>query len=966
MIPLAVAMLVLAPYVVRVIFPRNADPRAMAPILVVLTLGLVSYGVYLLCARVFYSFEDARTPFTFQLVITGVLLAVLLLARSLSPGTAAVLVALGQALGQTTAAVLGLRAVHRRLPARQLRLRSVATTFVRAAVAAVLAAVPVWLLMRLLVPRDVVRTDSVAMSEWVRVVVVLSVGGVLYLLGYAVLAHRLGVAELAEAAGPLLRRVPGASRVLARLGGGATAGPAGERAATDVEAEVSEEEAPRYGGAAPIGPTPGHPDESGALPVVPWHDIPWEEPDDVPPTADGTRSAEPTTAGHRPVPRASRAESGPAAGTLGWDTAPSGATGKDGEMDRLEVGTLLGERYALDELLARRDGGTLEYWSARDVTLGRLVAVTVLPATGEFEAIAEAVLDGARRVASVDDPRLVRVLDVGTEHGLCWIIEEGLSEAESLASLVADEPLAAEEVRRIVGESAAGLESARRRGLHHLYLNPHSVLRTSDGTVKISGVGVASALEGTDDVTAAEASIIDTADLVSLLYTGLTGRWPGEDLPGLRSARRTADGSLLAPSELVGGVPGDLDALCRLVHGSDADLTRMPQTPGELARQLAPWSSEMVLGHRPASISRPERDRGQDPTAGVLSSASGASAAAAAAHPADTENPTDADATARVPRAEYGPETTRPAPREDTDAAFLPGDADTTGGIFGKDVTGPQETGRGRPSAAEMLGVRSTGERISPRPYGGARPVPERRPEGEQPALREERGTGAQTAVVMLVLVGLLGLAVVLGWSAIRGLGGGDPDPAAGSPDPAVSTQTEAPAGGGEDSGDEEAAAEDETEEEPSPEPEPPAEGTVAVQGITSFDPQGDGDENNDLTPLAVDGDAETEWRSHTYLSAGWGGLKTGTGLVLDLGEGAQVSEVEVQLGDGDVGATAYLADEPTIDGATELGSDDPVGETWTVSPDEAATGRYLVIWFTRAATTSDGEVVSVREITVR
>ena len=86
-------------------------------------------------------------------------------------------------------------------------------------------------------------------------------------------------------------------------------------------------------------------------------------------------------------------------------------------------------------------------------------------------------------------------------------------------------------------------------------------LRTTDGTVKISGVGVASALEGTDDVTADEASLIDTADLVSLLYTGLTGRWPGEDLPGVRTARRLADDSLPAPSELVAGVPGDLDAL---------------------------------------------------------------------------------------------------------------------------------------------------------------------------------------------------------------------------------------------------------------------------------------------------------------------------------------------------------------------------------------------------------------------
>ncbi len=944
MVPLAVGVVVLAPYVVRVIFPRNADPRDMAPILATLALGLVSYGVYLLCARVFYSFEDARTPFRFQLAITGVLLVVLLLARTLSPAVAAVLVAAGQALGQTVAAVLGLRAVHRRLPAGDLRLRAVGATYLRTGAAALVAAVPAWLLLRLLVPRELVSTPTVSAGGWALVTGALVLCGVLFLVLYGVLAHRLGVAELTEAAAPLLRRVPGASRLLARAGGGAAAGGA------DV--------APAEEGFLPPG------DDSGALPLLPWHDIPWEEPDGRDPaTATGHGpDAHGIPSGRKDGPaRASRAAERRAAGTLGWDRPPTGAEGgKDSDMDRLEVGTVLGERYALDELLARRDGGTLEYWSARDVTLGRLVAVTVLPATGEFEATAEAALDGARRVASVDDPRLVRVLDVGTGDGLCWIVEEGLSEAESLASLVAEEPLVAEEVRRIVGETAAGLESARRRGLHHLYLNPHSVLRTSDGTVKISGVGVASALEGTDDVTTDEASIIDTADLVSLLYTGLTGRWPGEELPGLRPARRLADGSLLAPSELVGGVPGDLDALCRTVHGPDSGLGGLPRTPGELARQLSPWSSEMVRGTRPSSLSAPRGAEAGGGASHALTGASGASAAAAAAHPADTEQPSagpgDADATTVVPRP----------PREDAPGEVRE-DPDRTGGIFGvggrrRGTTAPPpDDPDRRPSTAELLGVRSTGERISPRTARPTGQVPPRAAAPAQASLPEERGTGAQTAVVMLVLLGLLGLAVVLGWSALRGLGGDDAPaptpPAAGAPTDAGSATSAPPQDEGED---------EETPEETAEAAPPPQGGTLPVLGITSFDPQGDGDENAADTPLAVDGDPETAWSSHTYLSPGWGGLKTGTGLVLDLGEGAQVSEVEVQLGEGDVGVTAYLADQPSTADATELGSDDAASGTWTVTPDEPATGRYLIVWFSRAWTSPEGEVVSVREITVR
>ena len=943
MVPLAVGMIVLAPYVVRVIFPDNADPRAMAPVLTVLSLGLVPYGVYLLCARVFYSFEDARTPFRFQVAITAVLLVVLLLARATSAQTTAVLVAAGQALGQTTAAVLGLRAVRGRLPG--IDLRATGGTGLRALGAALAAAVPTWVLLRLLVPRELVRTESVALSEWFRVLIVLGACGNLYLVLYAVVAHRLGVSELAAAAGPLLRRLPGAARLLDR----ADRRPTGADAGAGVGAAV--EEARSTDAYLPPG------DDSGVLPLLPWHDVPWEEPDDPTGAGPGTRAhGIPDDDREDASSRASRAAQAQAAGTLGWDRPPTGAEGgKDSDMDRLEVGTVLGDRYALDELLARRDSGTLEYWSARDVTLGRLVAVTVLPATGEFETTAQAALDGARRVASVDDPRLVRVLDVGTEGGLCWIVEEGLSEAESLASIVAEEPLVAEEVRRIVGETAAGLESARRRGLHHLYLNPHSVLRTSDGTVKISGVGVASALEGTDDVTTDEASIIDTADLVSLLYTGLTGRWPGEELPGLRPARRLADGSLLAPSELVGGVPGDLDALCRTVHGPASGLGGLPRTPGELARQLSPWSSEMVRGPRPSSFSAPHDTDAGDGASHALTGASGASAAATAAHPADTERTFavagDSGATRVVP----------PHRGQDDEAA------DRTGDIFGvgghaRDTHDPDVTSVRRPSTAELLGVRTTGERIASRSPADSRSSA-RVEGGGPPSLREERSTGVETIVVMLLLLGLLGLALVLGWSALRGIGGQDDAPAA-SP-PAAGAPTDSGSATSAPPEDDEQEGEDAPEETAEAAP-PPQGGSLPVLGITSFDPQGDGDENNDDTPLAVDGDPETAWSSHTYLSPGWGGLKTGTGLVLDLGEGAEVSEVEVELGEGDVGVTAYLADTPSIADATELGSDDAASGTWTVTPDEPVTGRYLIVWFTRAWTSPEGEVVSVREITVR
>ncbi|ANS79281.1 putative peptidoglycan lipid II flippase MurJ [Serinicoccus hydrothermalis] len=893
MVPIALGMMLLTPLLVRVVYfgSSPAEHRAVAAIVLAMVVGLVPYGVYLLCSRVFYSFEDARTPFLFQVSITSVLLLVCLVAAFAPPARVAVLLGLGQALGQGTAAVLGLRAARRRLP--ELGLRRTGATYLRAAGAALIALVPAWVVVRVLdrgAPPDPSSMDPQGVSAFLSAALTLTVAGLVYLAVYALLAHRFGVREVTDVAAPVLRRIPGLRRLA----------PAGGVPLVDVEEPAA---------AAAAGPPV---DPGGA----------------APPTGAATSDED------------------AAPGTLGWDRDHR-RPGEDSSMDRLEVGTRLGDRYVLDELLAEREGGGLEYWSARDATLGRLVAVTVLPSQGESAEIAEAVLDGARRVASVDDPRLVRVLDVGERDGLCWIVEEGLSEAESLASLVEQHPVPAEEARRIVGESAAALESARRRGLHHLYLNPHSVLRTTDGTVKVSGVGVASALEGTDDVTADEASLIDAADLVSLLYTALTGRWPGEDLAGVRPARRLADGTLPAPSELVSGVPGDLDALCRLAHGSEADLQSAPHTPGELAHQLSPWASEIVRAARPDELQPPRGTRGEDHRAeDALRGTAGASAAATAARPshADDSPQASGEPTDEVPQPYYRTQG-RSAAGSGSGAQAVPerpGNRtdDTMGGLL--------RGGEARQERADRAQAAA-----------GATALATQRPEDDD-GLREERGTGAQTAMVVVIILALLAIALFLGWSVLRGLGGGDEDPAgAGATSPPSASEPAA---------DEDAStATGETPtEEGSTEQAPEPAAAVAVEGITSFDPEGDGDERNDLAPLAVDGDEGTEWTSHTYLSPGWGSLKNGTGLILDLGEDATVSEVEVVLGEGDMGATLYLSDSPSLEDATELGSDDAAEGTWTVSPDEPATGRYLILWFTRAYTAPEGEIVRVAEITVR
>ena len=77
-----------------------------------------------------------------------------------------------------------------------------------------------------------------------------------------------------------------------------------------------------------------------------------------------------------------------------------------------------------------------------------------------------------------------------------------------------------------------------------------------------------------------------------------------------------------------------------------------------------------------------------------------------------------------------------------------------------------------------------------------------------------------------------------------------------------------------------------------------PAANPITGVTATDFDPQGTPpEENPDLAPLAVDGDKATAWRTLTYKqNFGPGGLKSGVGLVLDLGAVRTVTAVDLTV----------------------------------------------------------------------
>ncbi|MGH3263923.1 MAG: hypothetical protein ACRDNS_18245, partial [Trebonia sp.] len=102
-------------------------------------------------------------------------------------------------------------------------------------------------------------------------------------------------------------------------------------------------------------------------------------------------------------------------------------------------------------------------------------------------------------------------------------------------------------------------------------------------------------------------------------------------------------------------------------------------------------------------------------------------------------------------------------------------------------------------------------------------------------------------------------------------------------------------------------------------------------------------------------GSTSTAWSTSYYIgSPKFGGLKPGTGLLIDMGKQVRLSQVEVLFGStgGPTSASIYLGNDPSMT-KTALGNFTLVSRTASVSGDHKfpvtsqATGRYVLVWLT-------------------
>jgi len=154
----------------------------------------------------------------------------------------------------------------------------------------------------------------------------------------------------------------------------------------------------------------------------------------------------------------------------------------------LTVGTKL-SRYEIRSKIG--EGGMGEVYLARDVEIGRDVAVKVLPSA--FSAEPERLKrfqQEACAAGALNHPNILSIYDVGKHDGSPYVVSE-LLEGETLRKRIGGTPLAPRRAIDYASQIANGLAAAHEKGIIHRDLKPENIFVTNDGRLKILDFGLA-------------------------------------------------------------------------------------------------------------------------------------------------------------------------------------------------------------------------------------------------------------------------------------------------------------------------------------------------------------------------------------------------------------------------------------------------------------------------------------------
>ena len=170
------------------------------------------------------------------------------------------------------------------------------------------------------------------------------------------------------------------------------------------------------------------------------------------------------------------------------------------ELSRNEPASLVGHRLRSYEILSLIGvGGMGEVYRARDTTLGREVALKLLPRDLAADPERLSRLDReARLLASLNHPRIATLYGLEESEGRRFLVMELVS-GVTLADRLERGALPISEALEVCRQIAEGLEAAHEKGIVHRDLKPANVKVTPEGQVKLLDFGLAKALVPTSD-----------------------------------------------------------------------------------------------------------------------------------------------------------------------------------------------------------------------------------------------------------------------------------------------------------------------------------------------------------------------------------------------------------------------------------------------------------------------------------
>jgi len=137
----------------------------------------------------------------------------------------------------------------------------------------------------------------------------------------------------------------------------------------------------------------------------------------------------------------------------------------------------------------------------------------------------------------------------------------------------------------------------------------------------------------------------------------------------------------------------------------------------------------------------------------------------------------------------------------------------------------------------------------------------------------------------------------------------------------------------------------------------------VVVGSVTSFDPDGDGEEHEDEVANLVDGNPATIWRTSNYNGANFAGLKPGVGFILVLDAPVALDSIELVGTSQDFDVEVAVAGAPQTTRAAwgeAVATKKGVGSDATLDLD-GTSGAAVLVWITNPSSTA----VSVGDVRV-